>query len=392
MPLSRRRFLGRAGHATAITAGALALSARGAEAAAGWLARGAQPATPSAGTIRLDSNENPVGPFPEVIEAVTAALRHAGRYPRFMGPGLVQALARAHGVAPENIVLGSGSGEILRMAVDAFTSPTRGLVAGLPTFESPAARARQLRRPVVEVPVDSKTLELDLGLVAERARDAGLVFVCNPNNPTGLLHPAKAMRDFVARTRTLAPEATILIDEAYHDYVDDASYETAVPMALADSRVIVTRTFSKAYGMAGIRLGYAVGHAEAMKALAPWRLGNSVNLLAFAAGEAALRAAGALEAERSRNAAARAFTAKGFSAMGFTVAPSQANFVFVDIGRDARSFQEACRAEGVMVGRAFPPCDTWTRVSIGTMAEMERAAGVFRTLLAAAPSAAARGL
>jgi histidinol-phosphate aminotransferase len=278
------------------------------------------------------------------------------------------------------------------MAVDAFTSPTRGLVAGLPTFESPAARARQLRRPVVEVPVDSKTLELDLGLVAERARDAGLVFVCNPNNPTGLLHPAKAMRDFVARTRTLAPEATILIDEAYHDYVDDASYETAVPMALADSRVIVTRTFSKAYGMAGIRLGYAVGHAEAMKALAPWRLGNSVNLLAFAAGEAALRAAGALEAERSRNAAARAFTAKGFSAMGFTVAPSQANFVFVDIGRDARSFQEACRAEGVMVGRAFPPCDTWTRVSIGTMAEMERAAGVFRTLLAAAPSAAARGL
>lgn len=393
MSLSRRSFVGRVGHVSAFTAGALALGGRGAEAAAGWLARGEQAAVAGAvETIRLDSNENPAGPFPEAMEAIRGALRHGGRYPRFMGSGLVEDLARAHGVKPENVLLGSGSGEILRMAVDAFTSASRGLVAGLPTFESPAARARQLQRPIVELPVDPRTLELDLDAVAARAAGAGLVFLCNPNNPTGLLHGAKAVRDFVAKVRATSPDTHILIDEAYHDYVDDASYETAVPLALADPRVFVTRTFSKAYGMAGIRLGYAVGQAETMKQLAPWRLGNSVNLLAMAAGRAATSAHAALAAERARNAAARSYAARLFADLGFTVAPSQANFVFVDIGRDAKAFQEGCRAEGIMVGRPFPPCTTWTRVSIGTMEEMERAAPVFRRLLAAPPSAAARGL
>lgn len=387
MALSRRRFVGRIGQA-GLAAGALAIGGRGAEAAAGLLAQGAAPAATPANVIRLDSNENPLGPFPEAIEAIRGALAHAGRYPRFMGTGLVQALARSHGAAPENITLGSGSGEILRMAVDAFTSASRGLVAGLPTFESPAGRARQLGRPLVEVPVDTATLQLDLDLVASKSRDAGLVFVCNPNNPTGLLHPGREMRAFVSRLRAQAPEATILIDEAYHDYVDDAAYESAVPLALEDPRVVVTRTFSKAYGMAGIRLGYAIGRAETMRALAPWRLGNSVNLLAFAAGEAALRASAALQRERARNAEARRYTTQVFTDLGFTTAPSQANFVFADIRRDAQAFRDACQAEGVMVGRPFPPCTTWTRVSVGTMAEMERAGGVFRRLLAASPTAA----
>lgn len=387
MSLSRRSFVGRVGHVGAFTAGALALGGRGAEAAAGWLARGEQAAV-AAEMIRLDSNENPVGPFPEALAAIRGALRHGGRYPRFMGQGLVEDLAKAHGTRTANVLLGSGSGEILRMAADAFTSAARGLAAAVPTFESPAARARQLERPVVEVPVDPRTLELDLDALAARSAGAGLVFLCNPNNPTGLLHGAKAIREFVAKVRAASPDTHILIDEAYHDYVADPSYETAVPMALADPHVFVTRTFSKAYGMAGIRLGYAVGHADTMKKLAPWRLGNSVNLLAMAAGRAALASHAALSAERARNAAARAVTAALFADLGFTVAPSHANFVFVDLRRDAKAFQEACRAEGIMVGRPFPPCTTWTRVSIGTQEEMERAAPVFRRLLAASPSAA----
>lgn len=389
MAMSRRGFVARLGHVGAVGAGALALGGRGAEAAAGWLARGEQAPAPVASRdmIRLDSNENPVGPFPEAVEAIRAAIAHAGRYPRFLGPGLQQDLARLHGASPDNIVLGSGSGEILRMAVDAFTTPARGLLAGLPTFESPAARARQLGRPVVEVPVDARTLELDLDQVAGRAREAGLVFLCNPNNPTGLLHAGTAMRAVLARIRAQAPDAFVLVDEAYHDYVDDAAYESVVPLALADPRVFVTRTFSKAYGMAGVRLGYGIGHADVVKALGEWRLGNGVSLLALAAGQGALRARGALEAERARNAAARAFTARAFGDLGFTVAPSHANFVYIDIRRDARAFQETCRAEGVMVGRRFPPCDTWARVSIGTTAEMERAVPVFRRLLAPAASA-----
>jgi histidinol-phosphate aminotransferase len=126
-----------------------------------------------------------------------------------------------------------------------------------------------------------------------------------------------------------------------------------------------------------------------MRKLADWRLGNSVNLLAFAAGRAAIAAGPAIEAERRRNTSVRAFTAKAFADLGYTVAPSQANFVFVDIRRDARAFQDLCRQRGVMVGRPFPPFQTWTRVTIGTMDEMRRATDVFGQVLSAPPSAAA---
>jgi histidinol-phosphate aminotransferase len=390
MAVTRRELLRTAGRAGALGLGGLALSARGAEAAAGWAARGEQAAAVAPAMIRLDSNENPVGPLPEAIEAMKSAMVHGGRYPRFMGSGLVEDLARLYATSPGCITLGAGSGEILRMAVDAFTTPARGLLTALPTFESPAGRARQLGRPLVEVPVNPSSLQIELDAIADKAREAGLVFLCNPNNPTGALHSGKAMRECLARIRRSAPDAVVLVDEAYHEYVDDSSYESMVGLALADPGVLVSRTFSKAYGMAGIRLGYAVGSPATIARLGEWRLGNSVNLLAFAAGRAALSAAAqpAIAAERARNAEARAFTAKLFAGLGFTVAPSQANFVFVDIRRDARGFMSGCRARGVMVGRPFSPFDTWARVSVGTMDEMRRAAEVFKQVLAAAPSAA----
>jgi histidinol-phosphate aminotransferase len=387
MTVSRRAFVRLVGRAGALSLGGLALAARGSEAATGWAARGIQPVSAPPTLIRLDSNENPVGPLPEAVEAMKAAMVHGGRYPRFMGPGLVEDLAKLHGTSPESVVLGAGSGEILRMAVDAFTSPARGLVTALPTFESPAARARQLGRPLIEVPVDPRSLQIDLDAIADKAREAGLVFLCNPNNPTGALHSGKAMRNCLGTLRRAAPEAVVLIDEAYHEYVDDPAYESMLSVALAEPNVIVSRTFSKAYGMAGIRLGYGAGTPATIARLAPWRLGNSVNLLAFAAGRAAIAALPGIAAERARNRQVREFTARVFTDLGCVTAPSQANFVFVDIRRDARAFQDACRARGVMVGRPFPPFDAWTRVSIGTMDEMRQAADVFRQVLASAPMA-----
>jgi histidinol-phosphate aminotransferase len=387
MSVSRRAFVRTVGRAGALGFGSLALAARGSEAASGWAARGVVPGQAPATLIRLDSNENPVGPLPEAVEAMKAAMGHGGRYPRFMGSGLVEDIAKLHGTSPASVTLGAGSGEILRMAVDAFTSPARGLVTALPTFESPAARARQLGRPLVEVPVDARSLQIDLDGIVDKAREAGLVFLCNPNNPTGTVHGGKAMRDCLARLRRNAPEAVVLVDEAYHEYVDDSAYESMVDAALSDPNVIVSRTFSKAYGMAGIRLGYAVGVPSTIARLGAWRLVNSVNLLALAAGRAALGAQAAIAAERARNTQVRAFTAKVFSDLGFVLAPSQANFVFVDIRRDARAFQDACRARGVMVGRPFPPLDSWTRVTVGTMDEMRQAAEVFKQVLASTPSA-----
>ncbi len=381
MRVTRRAFVRGAGAASLAGFGAVAWSARGSEASAGWLARGVTADEPAAALIRLDSNESPVGPVAAVHEAVRDAMRDAGRYPRVMGPALVEELARRHGATPAHIALGCGSTEILQMSVDAFTDATRGLVAGVPTFENPAGRARRLGRPLVEVPVHPTTLQLDLEEMARRAQGAGLVFFCNPNNPTGALHEAKRVKAFVADVLAASPDVVVLIDEAYHEYVDDPAYETAVPLALADPRVIVSRTFSKAYGMAGIRLGYAVGQPDTMRALSAWRLGNSVNLLALAAGRAALEADATLAAERQRNREVRDYTAGVFRDLGFTVAPSHANFVLVDIGRDTREFQRACRERGVMVGRPFPPLDRWTRISIGTQDEMRRAAPIFAEVL-----------
>ena len=370
---ARRRF---AATLAALTGSALA-GGPGARLAQASLSRGE-----SEDHVQLNSNENPYGPSPRALEALTRSQRVASRYPDALEDEVVAAIARLHSVQPEQVILGCGSGEILRMAVDAFTSPARGLLTALPTFEIPAARARQLARPLVEVPVDPRSLQIDLEAIAGQAREAGLVFLCNPNNPTGALHSGKAMRTCLGQLRRAAPEAVVLIDEAYHEYVDDPGYESMMGLALEEPNVIVSRTFSKAHGMAGIRLGYGVGTPATIARLAPWRLGNGVNLLAFAAGQAAITALPSLAAERARNAQVRAFTAKVFTDLGCVPAPSQANFVFVDIRREARTFQDACRARGVLVGRPFPPFDAWTRVSIGTMDEMRQAADVFRQVLA----------
>ena len=390
MRVSRRAFVQGIGTAGVAGLGTLALSARGSEAAAGLWARGgaAAPEVPSS-LIRLDSNENPLGPPSSVLDAIRAGFIDANRYPHRAGRVLHEEIGTLHGLAAENVALGCGSGEILRMAVDAFTDSTRGLVAGLPTFESPAGRARQLGRPLLEVPVDSK-LQLDLDGMLARAKNAGLIFVCNPNNPTGGLHGAKTISAFVADVMKASPDAVILVDEAYHDYVEDPSYATAMPLAIEYPRVVVCRTFSKAYGLAGVRLGYAVGQPATIRRLAPWALGNSVSMLAFHAGRASLAARDGLGAERARNTAVRSFIVGSFTELGYTVAPSEGNFILVNVKREAREFQSACRARGVAVGRPFPPLDTWSRISIGTMDEMKKAATVFKDVLAPAATAAAR--
>jgi histidinol-phosphate aminotransferase len=214
------------------------------------------------------------------------------------------------------------------------------------------------------------------------APGAGLVFFNNPNNPTATVHGATAVTDFVERVRKAAPEATILIDEAYHEYVTDPSYASAVPLALETPNVIVTRTFSKAYGMAGMRIGYAVGRADTIKQLARFKMPYNVSVFGVAAALAALEDPAHLEAERRRNTEVRDYTQKVLVELGCTCTASNTNFLLVDVQRPAREFRDACAKQGVMVGRDFPPFEkTHARISVGTMREMKRAAEVFRTVL-----------
>jgi histidinol-phosphate aminotransferase len=179
-----------------------------------------------------------------------------------------------------------------------------------------------------------------------------------------------------------SPETTILVDEAYHEYVHEPSYRTAIPVALENPRVIVSRTFSKVYGMAGLRLGYVVGRKETIDGLRRYRVANAVSVLAAAAGVATLPDRDRVAREVKLNAEARDFTARAFSDMGYPSLPSHANFVIVNIRRDVKPFQEACRAHNVLIGRTFPPLTTYARISMGTMGEMRQAVEVFKKALA----------
>jgi histidinol-phosphate aminotransferase len=294
-------------------------------------------------------------------------------------------IARRLSVRPENVALGAGSWELLRTAVRLHTSSSRHLLTASPSFEQPETMAAQLGLPVKRVPVD-KDGRLDLDRMAPAARWAGLVFFCNPNNPTGGVHSAKAVADFVGRLRRESPETAILIDEAYHDYVTDPGYATALPLALEHPNVFITRTLSKAYGMAGLRVGYAVGQTRTIEAINRWAITFNQNSLSVAAAVAALEDPQHIEQERARNAEVRRFTAALFQELGCRVLPSETNFVLVDIGRPAKEFRDACAQHHVLVGRDFPPLErTHARVSIGTLDEMKRAAAVFTEVLGRRP-------
>ena len=389
MSVSRRGFL--AGRVIPFSGAFIA--ARGMEAhlaAAMQSGRARSLVPPGVAEIRLSSNENPLGPGKAVLDAMLGKFPEAGRYPFNSTPNesaLSAAVAGTFKVKPENIVLGAGSQEILKSAVRAFTTPERGLVTASPSFENCPGIARRLGHPVTEIKVDS-AFRLDVEPMIAASKGAGLVFFNNPNNPTATVHGAKTVADFVTRVRQASPDTVILIDEAYHDYVTDPSYQSAVPLALETPNVFVARTFSKAYGMAGMRIGYAIGRADTLKRLAVLKMPYNVSVFGIAAAIAALNDARHIDEERARNTKVRAFTVKALEDLGCKASESQGNFLFVDVGRPAKDFREACAKQGVMVGRDFPPFEkTHARISVGTMDEMQKATAVFRSVLRPASTA-----
>jgi histidinol-phosphate aminotransferase len=393
MSVSRRGFLaGRVIPFSGAFIAARGMEAHLAEAGQGARARSLVP--PGVAEIRISSNENPLGPGKAVLDAMLGKFPEAGRYPFNSTPNegaLSAAVAGTFKVKPENIVLGAGSQEILRSAVRAFTTPERGLVTASPSFENCPGLARRLGHPVTEIKVDS-AFRLDVEPMIAASKGAGLVFFNNPNNPTATVHGAKTVADFVTRVRQASPDTVILIDEAYHEYVTDPSYQSAVPLALETPNVFVARTFSKAYGMAGMRVGYAIGRADTVKRLAVLKMPYNVSVFGIAAAIAALNDAKHIDEERERNTKVRAFTIKALEDLGCKASESQGNFLFVDVGRPAKDFREACAKQGVMVGRDFPPFEmTHARISVGTMDEMQKATAVFRSVLRpASPSTSGR--
>jgi histidinol-phosphate aminotransferase len=393
MSVSRRGFLqglgvGRTSHAAAF------IAARGheehvAEAMQqgrnGGMQRPALP--PGVQAIRISSNENPLGPGKAAIDAILGKFPEANRYPFNSSPldaDLEILLAKLNAAKRENVVLGVGSQELLKNSARVFMSPTKHLVIPSPTYGDPAGFAQNvLKYTVKSAPVDAKTLKTNLSALLPHVSGAGLVYICNPNNPTSTINSAQEIKDFIAEVKKTSPTTAILIDEAYCDYAGDG-FQTAIPVALATPGVLVARTFSKAYGMAGVRIGYAIGDAATVKKMTAYKMPYNVNTFGVAAAIASLKDPQHIKEEAARNKAVRDFTVKALADMGYTSADSQTNFIFTDIGKTmtAAAFRDGCAAKGIMVGRDFPPLEkTWARISLGTMEEMQKATEVFRSVL-----------
>jgi histidinol-phosphate aminotransferase len=366
------------------------ITARGREALVGEFGLQAEQAAAAEATngngrpIRLSSNENPLGPNQAALAAIETAFGFAGRYPMNAQPAMAdlrRLIAEKHGLAMENVALSAGSGETLDVAAKAFVTMTRGVVAGLPTYESPAREAKRMKKPVIEIPVDAAG-RLDLDKMVAASSGAGVVFLCNPNNPTATVHGGDAIADAVSRIAQASPDTVILVDEAYHEYVTDPAYRSAVSLIGQHPKLIVSRTFSKLHGMAGMRIGYAMGQPEIIATLSSWLMPYNVSAMALGAAHASLSDDAGISREQQRNTAARQFTLDFFRSAGFETTESQTNFVFVKLGRPAGEFRDACREQGIAVGREFPPMEKeWARISIGTQDEMDKAATVFKSVL-----------
>jgi histidinol-phosphate aminotransferase len=348
----------------------------------------ANPAGAIASVVRLSSNENPYGPSPKALKAMTDAFKLAWRYPDEHADLLIDSLAKINGVNRDQIVLGDGSGEILKLCAETFTgqisngnapstaSPRGNLVVADPTFEAILHHATVNGAEVVKVPLTS-TFSHDLPKMSDAAKE-GLVYICNPNNPTASITPKMEIREFIAKT----PRQTmILVDEAYYHFADTPDYESVIPLVKDYPNLIVARTFSKIYGMAGLRCGYCVAQRETIERIRPHQSWDSVNIMALAAAIASLDDPDQVANGRRLNSEVKAFVLSGLDGMGYKTIPSQANFVMIDVKRPVVPLIKALKERNVQVGRLFPALPNHMRLTIGKKAEMEAFLSAFHQVL-----------
>jgi len=326
------------------------------------------PADQSGGLIRLDRNENPYGPSNKAIEAIRASLGLCNRYPRGEYEALTEKIAYSHNVKPQQVILGAGSREILWVAAKAYLSTGKRLVLASPTFEAIAHFAQFGGAEVVAVPLN-KTFQHDLdGMLVRVTNAGGLIYICNPNNPTGSL---TSRRDLEAFLTKLPSTAAVLIDEAYHDYVAASSdYASFLDRPVDDPRVIVLRTFSKIYGLAGMRVGYAIASRQAVLKLSANRFQWSVSVAAVRAAAAALEDSDYVRFSAKRNTDDRQEFYNRENAYMLGSIDSHSNFVMVRTGLPVAQVLEHFKKHNVLLGPPIPQMDKYIRVSLGLPEEM----------------------
>ena len=319
--------------------------------------------------VKLASNENPYGPSPKAIEAVSGQALSLHRYPDPRGHDLRAALASHHGITPDELCLGNGSNELIDLICRVFARRGEHAIFGHPSF--PCYRIGSIAQELDFTPVPLRAhLQWNVDdLLAAVTPSTKLVFVSNPNNPTGAYLP----RAELARLLTALPSRVLaVVDEAYVEYADADDFTAATELRATRDRLAILRTFSKAYGLAALRVGYLIGPPALVDDLnrlrAPFNVGTPGQVAALAALEdqAHLRATvGATIADRAKLTGA-------LEGLGLAVSPSQANFVLVDLGQPGRVIYEALLREGIIVRPMPPPLDTWVRVTVGLPDENQR--------------------
>ena len=318
--------------------------------------------------IELGSNENSYGPSPAVVAALQRALPELFRYPDPLGGDLKRALGDLHGVEPRQIVLGNGSHELLMQTAQVFAGPGDEVLMSQYGFAVYAIAAAAVGASVVQAPALAAESPMPLGhdldataaAITPRTR---LIYLCNPNNPTGTWFGRRALERFLTR---LPEHCVLVVDEAYAEYVDAEDYASALGLLAGQPRMLVMRTFSKAYGLAGIRVGYAVGHPQLVALLERVRESFNVSLLSLAAAEAALGDPAHLTHVRQRNANEREWLVGELRERGFPTAASQTNFVLTRFGAECAALEADLLRQRVvlrpMVGYGLPE---YLRITVG---------------------------
>ena len=267
----------------------------------------------------------------------------------------------------------------MKLCAETFTGPTQGkLIAAEPTFEAILEYSKANGAEVVKIPLTSSFAH-DVAKMGGAAKK-GLIYICNPNNPTASITPKNDLREFIAKT---LPGTMILVDEAYFHYADGPDYESVIPLVKDHPNLIVARTFSKIYGMAGLRCGYGVAQPETIKRMHGFQMWDSVNVMALAAASASLDDVDQVNNGRKLTSEAKSFTTSELDKMGYKLIPSQANFIMFDCKRPVVPIIKAMKERNVQVGRLFPALPNHMRLTIGKHSEMESFVSAFKQVMAA---------
>jgi histidinol-phosphate aminotransferase len=321
--------------------------------------------------VKINANEFPEGPSKRALEALAKVAAQGNRYQYPETDALVAAAAKLEGLEPQHFSVYPGSSLALHHAVISFTSPQKALVTADPGYEAAARAAEFIGAKVVRVPLaKSGAHDLPAMLAAAKAQPVGLIYVCNPNNPTGTVSPRAQIETLIAGK---PKDSVVLLDEAYIHFCDEPP---GVDLVRQGRDVVVLRTFSKIYGMAGLRAGFALGRPDLLARMTGWNTG-ALPVTAMAAAHAMLGEPELIAARKRGNAERRADLMKFFDAHGFAYTPSVSNKLMVDARKPTKQVLDALAARNVYVGRPWPVWPTWVRVSIGSSDDMERFKSAF---------------